>query len=585
MSNSIPRDFIELLLAKTDLVDLIKLHVPLQKKSSNNYFARCPFHQEKSASFSVSHPKQFYYCFGCGAHGNAIDFIMNFERLSFPEAIEALARSTGMEIPRQAQTDNKKSEKRPDLYQLMTHVADFYYEQMRHSERAIHYLKQRGISGAIAKQFHLGYAPHSWDALIQQFGKTDPAKKQLLDAGLIIKKDNGGFYDRFRDRIMFPIRDIRGRVIGFGGRILDQGEPKYLNSPETSIFQKGHELYGLYETLKSNRQLARILIVEGYMDVIALFQHGVDYSVATMGTATTPHHLQRLFRYTSEIVFCFDGDTAGRTAAWRALQVIFPIMHDSLQIRFLFLPDTEDPDSIIRKESKAAFNKRIAEASSLSEFFFHTLKNQADLNSMEGRARYATLALTHIKELRPSLFQSMMLEELSKRTRIDLNDLKNQVKSTEAIAINPQAAPEQKMKIPGPIKLAIALLIQNPSLISEIKEPLPDLDLPGFTFLRHLIEIVEKNSNITTGALVERWRDQKEGSWIAKMAHLEHMIPEAGITHEFTGALRQLLILGFDKEINRLLAKAAQESLTDEEKIALSTWISKKKCLITITNQ
>lgn len=581
---NIPREFIDLLLAKIDLVDLINTQIPLRKKSGSNYFARCPFHNEKSASFSVSQPKQFYYCFGCGAHGNAIDFMMQHDRLSFPEAIEALARQVSMEVPHTA-AHVKKDESLPALYDLMNQVTAFYYEQMRKSPHAIDYLKKRGISGRIAQQFSLGYATNSFHQLLDQFGKTESERKKLLDTGLIIKKaEGGGHYDRFRDRIMFPIHDYRGRIIGFGGRIIDQGEPKYLNSPETPLFQKGHELYGLHQVLKSNRQLDRIMIVEGYMDVIALFQHGIDYAVATLGTATSPHHLQRLFRYTPEIVFCFDGDEAGRTAAWRALQVIFPLMQDSLQVRFLFLPDGEDPDSLVRKESKALFEKRLESALSLSAFFFQTLSRQSDMSTMEGRAQFATAALTHIKQLPASLFQGILIEELGKRARIDINELKQQVKSSNPVSLPEtavSAAPTEKTKLPIPIRLALMLLIQHPHLASLVKEPPlpPNNLLPGYLFLVQLLDIIRKNPHITTGALIEYWRGQKEEEFVAKLAQGEHMVPEAGLDNEFLGTMRQLTVLGLDVEINRLLAKAAQEGLSEEEKLELSGWITKKKSL------
>lgn len=580
MADIIPREFIELVLAKIDVVDLINTQVPLRKKSGSNYFARCPFHNEKSASFSVSQPKQFYYCFGCGAHGNAIDFLMQHDRLSFPEAIEALARQAGMEIPRNAATV-KKDDSLPLLYDVMVQATAFYYEQMRKSQRAINYLKGRGISGTLAQQFSLGYAPTGWSHVLDHLGKSETEKIKLLDAGLIIKKSEGGYYDRFRDRIMFPIHDYRGRIIGFGGRVIDQGEPKYLNSPETSLFQKGHELYGLHQAIKSNRHLERVVIVEGYMDVIALFQYGITYAVATLGTATTSHHLQRLFRYTSEIVFCFDGDEAGRTAAWRALQVIFPIMHDSLQIRFLFLPEGEDPDTLIRKEGKLAFENRMTSALSLSAFFFQTLNRQCDMNTMEGRARFATLALNHIKQLQHGIFQGILLEELSKRARVDINDLKQQVKnpdetsSSELTGIT--GTMPTKTKLPQPIRLAMALLIQHPHLASHIQEPLPKSDLPGYLFLTQLLELIQKSPNITTGALIEYWRGQKEENFIAKLAHWEHMAPDSGVKSEFLGAIRQLKILGIDEEINRLLAKASVDELSADEKLSLSDWIAKKK--------
>ena len=403
----IPREFIQALLTRIEIVDLIDTRIPLRKKSGNNFFACCPFHNEKSASFSVSQNKQFYHCFGCGAHGNAIDFVMQYEHLSFPEAIESLAKQAGMEIPRSSRP-TEKTVSHTELYSLLDDVTNFYQKTLKDEPQAIAYLKSRGLSGEIAKDFSIGYAPQGWDHLLRQLGKTSQLKQQLFDTGMLIKKDEGGFYDRFRERVMFPIHDRRGRIVGFGGRILDKGEPKYLNSPETPIFQKGHELYGLYQALKSNRQLTRALIVEGYMDVIALFQNSITYAVATLGTATTSHHLQRLFRHTSEIIFCFDGDNAGRTAAARALQVTLPLMSDGLQVRFLFLPDGEDPDSLVRKEGKDAFEIRIANALTISNFFFQTIAAQADLSSLDGRARFVKLASEQIDPLPESIFKKMI---------------------------------------------------------------------------------------------------------------------------------------------------------------------------------
>lgn len=582
---SIPREFIDLLLTKLDLVDLINSYVPLRKKTGSNYFARCPFHQEKSGSFSVSQTKQFYHCFGCGAHGNAIDFLMNHDHLSFPEAIETLARQAGMEVPQAAgSAPIKKDESLPALYDLAKEIATYYYEQLKAAPHAIDYLKQRGISGNIAKQFQVGYAQPGWSHVLDTFGKLEADRKKLLDTGLVIKKEEGGFYDRFRDRIMFPIIDYRGRTIGFGGRILQQGEPKYLNSPETALFQKGHELYGLYQALKANRSLERVMIVEGYMDVIALFQHGITYAVATLGTATTTHHLQRLFRYTSDIIFCFDGDEAGRTAAWRAVQVLFPVMHDNLQVRVLFLPDGEDPDSLVRKEGKELFEKRLAAAPSLSDFFFQSISKQADMNAMEGRARFAALALNHIKQLPAGIFQTMMVDELAKRARVKVDELKSQIKNPNATlptAITPQFEDNFiKTKLPTPLKLALALTIQYPYVVSHLTQPLNVIDMPGFNFLTQLLEIIQKNPNITTGALLEYWRGQKEEAFVAKLAQWDTMVPETGAQHEFLGAIRQLQSWVVDEEINRLLAKAAQEGLPDAEKQHLSTLIAQKKSLI-----
>jgi DNA primase len=569
-TGQIPREFIQQLLGRVDIVDLIDGRVPLRKKSNNNFFACCPFHAEKSASFSVSHVKQFYYCFGCGAHGNAIDFLIQYDRLSFPEAIEALAKHAGIEVPREATAINAKPAIDNALYTLLANIAKYYQTELRKSQPSIDYLKHRGVSGEIAKDFGLGYAPAGWDHVLQAFGTSPLLKQQLAEAGMLIKKDEGGYYDRFRERIMFPIQDRRGRIIGFGGRILDKGDPKYLNSPETPVFQKGHELYGLYQALQVNRQLERAILVEGYMDVIALFQHGITYAVATLGTATTVHHLNRLFRYTTDIVFCFDGDQAGRTAAWRALLVTLPIMRDDLQIRFMFLPDGEDPDSLVRKEGKETFEQRIQAAPTLSNFFFQTLHAQSDLTSMDGRARFVKLATEHLSQLPPGIFQQMMYEELAKRARTEIAQL--QLPKTS------HAANPQKAKSPSALRLAITLLVQQPKLADCIHEPLPAMpDVPGFALLAELITTIKNNAAYTTGAILEYWRERREGQLLAKLAHAEHMIPAAGIEHEFIGTLKRIKKLASEQLIDKLLAKAAQAELSAEEKQHLHQLIHAKK--------
>ncbi len=555
----IPREFIQQLLTRVDIVDFIDGRVPLRKKSSNNYFACCPFHTEKSASFSVSQNKQFYYCFGCGAHGNAIDFLMQYDKLSFPEAIESLAKLTGMIIPRE-RAASPKSNINPDLYELLSQVAKYYQIELRQSSLAVNYLKKRGLSGNIAKDFGIGYAPPGWDHVLQTIGKSATLKQQLFEAGMLIKKDDGGFYDRFRDRIMFPIQDRRGRTIGFGGRIIDKGEPKYLNSPETPIFQKGHELYGLYQALQAHRELQRVLIVEGYMDVIALFQMDISYAVATLGTATNAHHLQRLFKHTSEIVFCFDGDQAGRTAAWRALLVTLPIIRDDIQIRFMFLPDNEDPDSLIRKEGKTAFEQRIQNASTLSHFFFQHMGAQTDLSTTDGRARFVKLANEHLQELPPGIFQTMMLGELAKRARIDVAKLSTP-KQAAKTSIKPKTA-----RSPSSLRLAITLLVQEPSLANCITGPLPSLEIRGFDLFVRLIDIIKTHAITTTGSLLEHFRDTEEDKLLSKFAHLEHMIPNEGIILEFLGSIARLKKLANKQMIETMLSKAAQNGLTSDEK-------------------
>jgi DNA primase len=568
----IPREFIQQLLARVDIVDFIDSRMPLRKKSSNNYFACCPFHAEKSASFSVSQNKQFYYCFGCGAHGNAIDFLMQYDKLSFPEAIESLAKLTGMEIPRET-TSSRKPNVNPDLYDLLTQVSKYYQTELRQSPVAIEYLKKRGLSGTIAKDFGIGYAPPGWDHVLQTLGKTHPLKEQLFEAGMLIKKDDGGYYDRFRERIMFPIQDRRGRTIGFGGRILDKGEPKYLNSPETPVFQKSHELYGLYQALQANRELKRVLIVEGYMDVIALFQMEISYAVATLGTATNAHHLQRLFKHTSEIVFCFDGDQAGRTAAWRALLITLPIMRDDIQIRFMFLPDNEDPDTLIRKEGKASFEERIQNAATLSHFFFQNIGAQTDLSTTDGRARFVKLANEHLQQLPNGIFQTMMLDELAKRARINITEI-SPPQRTEQPARQPFKP--KTARSPSSLRLAITLLVQEPELANALIEPLPALDIEGMDLLIKLIDVIQANAITTTGGLLEHFRDSEDGKLLAKFAHAEHMIPLTGITLEFLGSIDRLKKLANKQMIETMLSKAAQDGLTLDEKQYLHELIHDK---------
>ncbi len=570
--SQIPREFIQLLLARTELVNLITNRVQLRKKSNNNYFACCPFHTEKSASFSVSQPKQFYHCFGCGAHGNAIDFLMQYDRLSFPEAIEALAKLTGMEIPHESKVSAKPAIS-VDMYALLANIAKYYQTELRNSEHAIGYLKKRAITGSVARDFCIGYAPHSWDHLLHTFGKTPALKQQLLATGMLIKKEDGGHYDRFRDRIMFPIHDCRGRVIGFGGRILEKGEPKYLNSPETPLFQKGHELYGLYQALQANRQMKRVLIVEGYMDVIALFQHEITYAVATLGTATSAHHLQLLFRYTSEIIFCFDGDQAGRTAAWRALLVALPLVRDDIQIRFMFLPEGEDPDTLVRKEGKLNFEYRIQNALSLSSFFFQAVSAQSDLSNMDGRARFISMAKKHLDQLPAGILQKMMFEELAKKAHIDAAQL------TKPQRIASYRNPAPKARAPSSLRLALTLLVQEPQLADSINEAMPAvaLEMPGIELLIELIENIKHYVFPNTGALLEHWRDRKEKKLLEKLAHAEHMVPETGIKNEFLGAITQLKKLIRNQQIKQLLEKAGRGELSSEEKQLLHELIHTKE--------
>jgi DNA primase len=379
----IPKSFIQDLLNRLDIVDVVERYVPL-KKAGTNYAACCPFHNEKSPSFTVSQTKQFYHCFGCGAHGTAISFVMEYAGMGFVDAVEELARNIGVEVPQERNSNNEVAHKvAPDLYEVMLQATRYYREQLKASTRAIDYLKQRGLSGEIAARFGIGYAPDGWQNLAAVF--PDYQSASLTQTGLVIVNDEDKRYDRFRDRIMFPIINVRGQCIGFGGRVLDKGEPKYLNSPETVLFEKGHELYGLFQAQKSIRNQQRVLVVEGYMDVVALAQHGVDYAVATLGTATTSFHVQKLLRLTEHIIFSFDGDKAGQKAAWRALENALPYLQDGKRISYLFLPTEHDPDSFIREYGHEVFEQRVQDAMPLSTYLLREISIDLDLRTQEGR--------------------------------------------------------------------------------------------------------------------------------------------------------------------------------------------------------
>ncbi|MBU1332449.1 MAG: DNA primase [Gammaproteobacteria bacterium] len=425
MAGLIPQSFIDDLLNRTDIVDVVSSRIQL-KKAGKNYTACCPFHKEKTPSFSVSPDKQFYYCFGCGAGGNALGFVMDHDQLDFPQAVEDLAKRAGMEIPREENGRPSKPRQPTDspLYPLLSAAADYYRQALKsHPQRraAVDYLKGRGLSGEIARDFGLGFAPPGWDNLLKHLSSDTLQQKAMIDAGLLVENaDSGKRYDRFRDRVIFPIRDSRGRVIAFGGRVLGDDKPKYLNSPETPVFHKGQELYGLYEARKSNRDLDEIMVVEGYMDVIALAQQGLRNAVATLGTATSEEHLRRLFRLVPSVLFCFDGDAAGRNAAWRALEATLPSLQDGRRARFLFLPDGEDPDTLVRSEGTDAFRARINQhAQPLADYFFQQLSEEADPRSLEGKAHLVTLAAPLIDKIPGNNLRTLMRQRLSEITGLN----------------------------------------------------------------------------------------------------------------------------------------------------------------------
>lgn len=547
MTNKIPQTFIDQLLSRIDIVDVIDNLVAL-KKTGSNYMACCPFHQEKNASFSVSPGKQFYHCFGCGASGNAITFLMNYEGLSFPESIKQLAHIAGLEIPVEQSHSSDHSDSLNALYDTTHQVAQFYQQELKKSPIAVEYLKNRGLSGDTAKRYGLGYAPPGWDNVINAC--KDTSKQQLLQTGLVIKKENEEhYYDRFRHRIMYPIRDRRGRVIGFGGRVLDDSTPKYLNSPETPIFHKGNELYGLYEARQAQRNLDQILIVEGYMDVLMLAEKGIHYAVATLGTATTSTHLKLLLKQCPKIIFCFDGDDAGRTAAWRALEITLPTLSDTSQISFMFLDQDEDPDSWIQKHGKIAFEKYLEQAKPLSTFLFEHLLKDINLSTVDGRSRLNQLAMSYIEQIPNNYLKQGMIDELGKMTRIENTVVpvkKSQAHSTSRSII-----------LPSTIRSTISLILQTPSLATLCPDDLATLNLPGSQVLAELIVIFKENPEQPVGVVLERWRDTTIGQELNRLLTAPLLIPENGLEAEMKDALISLKTLAHEQEIEGLMAKAA----------------------------
>ncbi|MEZ9397909.1 DNA primase [Vibrio splendidus] len=571
MAGHIPRSFIDDLLARLDIVDIVDARVKLKKKGKN-YGACCPFHNEKTPSFSVSQEKQFYHCFGCGVHGNAIDFIMEFERLDFVEAIEELASFLGLDVPREQRsgeistTPRANSEQKRNLYDLMGGISNFYRSQLKISANkpAIDYLKNRGLSGEIVQKFGIGYVADEWDLVRKNFGQQKEAQDMLVTGGMLIENDKGNRYDRFRGRVMFPIRDRRGRVIGFGGRVLEDGTPKYLNSPETPIFHKGKELYGLYEVLQAYREPPQILVVEGYMDVVALAQYGVDYSVASLGTSTTGDHVQMLFRQTNTVVCCYDGDRAGKEAAWRALENALEFLKTGNTLKFLFLPDGEDPDSYIREHGKDAFEQLVQNATPLSTYLFDNLieLHKLNLGTTEGKSALRAHASALINKIPDSYFQELLEKLLDERTGFD-----NQLRRARVHTKNPTPQPHKELKR-TPMREVIALLIQNPSYADMVPDlsSVKGLQLPGLSLFVEVLDICRVNPHISTGQLLEHWRENKHEALLSRLASWEIPLDEDNQEDIFLDSLDNILAQCVEKQIENLQAKARSVGLSAEEK-------------------
>jgi len=648
MAGLIPQSFIDDLLNRTDIVDVVGSRIQL-KKAGKNYTACCPFHKEKTPSFSVSPDKQFYYCFGCGAGGNALGFVMDHDQLDFPQAIEDLAKRAGMEVPREEGARNQKPRQPTDspLYPLLNAASEFYKQALKsHPQRkaAVDYLKGRGLSGEIARDFGMGFAPPGWDNLLKQLGGDSLQQKAMIDAGLLIENaESKRVYDRFRDRIMFPIRDSRGRVIAFGGRVLGDEKPKYLNSPETPVFHKGQELYGLFEARKHNRDLDEIMVVEGYMDVIALAQQGLRNAVATLGTATSEEHLKRLFRIVPSVLFCFDGDAAGRNAAWRALEASLPNLQDGRRARFLFLPDGEDPDTLVRSEGTDAFRARINQhAQPLADYFFQQLSEEADPRSLEGKAHLMTLAVPLIDKIPGTNLRTLMRQRLSEITGLSGDTISQMAGTRPANPTTPHSeppdfsaipdsayydlpsthneyenpspaptfersqskgdwkksgsqwnkkgkgelaprAPRTAVSVESPHLSALRTLLHHPQLAQKV-EDVSHFAAEDDTYAQLLVALLgalQKNPNMRSLQLIARWHGTEQGRLLRALAEKEWLISADNLEQQFFDTITTLVARQRERSLEHLLRKARQSELSAEEKDQLRQLLSRNASTVT----
>jgi len=579
----IPQHFIDELIARADIVEVIGSRVQL-KKSGREYKACCPFHSEKTPSFWVSPDKQFYHCFGCGKHGTVLGFLMDHDHLAFPEAVEELAARLGLEVPREGGADSSAKRADEPLYELAAKVARFYVESLAREMRARAYLERRGLTAESLERFQIGYAPNSWSEVLKRFGTDDNERRRLADIGLIIERERvqaqGGerFYDRFRDRIMFPIRDTRGRVIAFGGRVIDAGEPKYLNSPETVLFHKGRELYGLYETRRARSTLKSLVVVEGYMDAVRLHQEGVDYAVATLGTATTPEHFRRIFRLVADVVFAFDGDRAGRAAAWRALQQALPEAREGRQIRFLFLPDGQDPDTLIATEGRDAFEQRLTAAVPLSEYLVRELSEQSDLGHADGRARFAESARPLYQKLPAGVYRELLLGRLAQVVGLAPERLEalwsEKPGAAGAAAAAPPPAPAARARTGGGrgslVRQAIVRLVHFPAIATEVsaaeRSGLDSSEEAGIALLRELLDNLREQPAQISAQVIQRWAGREGGESLQKLLEREEVITDAAAAAgELRAALAKLADLAAERRLQALEARSRGGSLTAEE--------------------
>lgn len=555
----IPDSFIDALLARTDIVEVIDARVKL-RRAGREYTACCPFHDERSPSFTVSPTKQFYHCFGCGAHGTAIKFVMEYDRLEFLDAVEELAKRAGMEVPREDRAARGPQDDFAPLYAATRQAADWFRQQLGNAASAKAYLQKRGVDAATQAKFELGFAPGGWDALLSALGRDEAARRTLDKVGLSSKNDAGKVYDKFRDRLMFPIHDRRGRVIGFGGRVMAADEsPKYLNSPETPLFRKGRELYGLWQVKQAHARIPRLIVVEGYMDVVALFQYGIHEAVATLGTATTPDHAELLFRNASDVYFCFDGDRAGRAAAWKALEAALPRMRDGRQAFFLFLPEGEDPDSLVRKEGAEGFDQRLKSALPLSTFFFNEMSRDIQLTSRDDRARFAERALPMFHTVPDGAFRDLLWQRISEMTGLQKSPPREGASQIRVDHVRDPRDTRRSM-----VRIAIKLLLQRPALAQRISPPyvFAHLDQPGVPLLIALLDHCQARPEMHTGALLEAWRDSPDLTVLTKLATTEVLTPDSGLEADFDGALRGLELAALEQRERALQERVREVGLS-----------------------
>jgi DNA primase len=564
----IPQSFIQELLGRVDIVEVIDRHVKL-KRSGSNYSACCPFHSEKSPSFTVSPTKQFYHCFGCGAHGTAVGFLMEYGGMGFVDAVKDLAQSVGMKVPEEPRSESaqRRAEQGESLHEVLLRAAQHYRNQLKDAPQAIAYLKKRGLSGDIAKRFGIGYVPDEWQNLAAAFSDYDGP--MLATAGLVKSKDDGKRYDVFRNRIIFPIVDVRGNVIGFGGRVLGEGEPKYLNSPETPVFEKGRELYGLYQARRAIRDAGRVVVVEGYMDVVALAQSGVEYAVATLGTATTPLHVQKLLRQADEIVFSFDGDAAGRRAAWRALENCLSQLQDGKQIKFLFLPEGEDPDTYVRQHGKAAFEKLLAGAMPLSRFLLDELSSHVDLATAEGRAKCLHDAKPLVKQIQAGGLRLQLVRELAERCRVSPDEVSQLFELGSATGTKSRSIPATTPRKPVTTQAdqLLRLLVSNPACVKKVTaERRALLDAPEFAPVLELIDALAASDAPTPAMLEEATRDSRYSGLYRDLAGQALTMPtdDATAGADLAGVFNKLELDLVQSEYQRLTASGVRDERYQE---------------------